>query len=46
MQASLERTICQDLNKLFSGVSMSVDDVNGEVMRRAEAFAQWPEYQE
>ncbi|ONM35311.1 hypothetical protein ZEAMMB73_Zm00001d042430 [Zea mays] len=46
MQASLERTICQDLNKLLPGVSMSGDDINGEIMRRTEAFAQWPEYQE
>jgi hypothetical protein len=46
MQASLERTICQDLNKLLPRVSMSGDDINGEIMRHAKAFAQWPEYQE
>ena len=44
--ASIERTICQDLKKLLPGVSSSNDDLSGEVMRRAQVFAKWPEYQE
>ncbi|KAG2589915.1 hypothetical protein PVAP13_5NG333200 [Panicum virgatum] len=45
IQASIERTICQDLRSLLPGVSASADNVEGEIMRRAEALAKMPEYQ-
>jgi len=45
-QASIERTICQDLRKLLPGVSASSDNIEGEIMRRAETLAKSPEYQE
>jgi hypothetical protein len=46
INASLERTICRDLRKLLPGESTSLDNADGEVMRRAKVFAEWPEYQE
>ncbi|TVU40415.1 hypothetical protein EJB05_13879, partial [Eragrostis curvula] len=46
LQVSLENTICQDLRSLLPGVSPSDDTIGGEIMRRAEALAKRPEYQE
>jgi hypothetical protein len=46
INASLERTICQDLRKLLPGESTSLDNADDEVKRRAKVFAEWPGYQE
>ena len=46
IEASIQRTICQDLRILLPGLSSSADNAEGEIMRRAEALAKWPEYQE
>lgn len=45
-QASIERTICQDLRSLLPGASTSSDNVEGELMRRAKALAKLPEHHE
>ena len=45
-QASIERTICQDLRSLLPGASTSSDNIEGEIMRRAEILAKLPEHQE
>jgi hypothetical protein len=45
-QASMERVICQDLRSLLPGASTSADNMEGEIMRRAEALAKLPEHKE
>ncbi|KAG8052446.1 hypothetical protein GUJ93_ZPchr0001g31890 [Zizania palustris] len=44
--AFLERSIYQTLRELLPGVSTSDNSVGGAIMRRAEALANCPEYQE
>jgi hypothetical protein len=40
INASLERTICQDLIKLLPRESTSLDNADSEVMRCAKVFAE------
>ncbi len=42
----IEATIYRYMKEMLSGVSTSDNDMGGIVMRRAEALASWPEYQE
>ena len=45
-QASVERAISQDLRSLLPRASTSSDNIEGEIMRRAEILAKLPEHQE
>jgi hypothetical protein len=45
-QASMERAICQDLRSLLPGASTSADNMEGKIMRHAEALAKLPEHKE